>query len=70
MRWEDRSPAGNGMVPPRWNINVPEKLVNAWYYIYGNWLPNSPYERELGVDFECYHQKTGQISIYVGIQNN
>lgn len=27
-------------------------------------------KRTYAGDFECYHQKTGQISIYVGIQNN
>ncbi|NOX32875.1 MAG: AraC family transcriptional regulator [Deltaproteobacteria bacterium] len=57
------------VIPPR-NYAVftatgpmPEKLVNAWHYIYGNWLPNSPYERETGIDFEVYDTRTLQENI-------
>ncbi|MCP3874200.1 MAG: AraC family transcriptional regulator, partial [Desulfobacteraceae bacterium] len=50
----EKTPDGLDMhiIPPR-NYAVfeahgpmPEKLVNTWHYIYGNWLPNSIYERE------------------------
>ena len=67
------------VIPPR-NYAVftaegpmPEKLVNAWHYIYGNWLPNSPYEREKGVDFELYdigklREKSGSVDIYIPLK--
>lgn len=67
------------VIPPRnyvvfsANGPLPEKLVNAWHYIYGNWLPNSPYKREKGFDFETYDTaktdgKTGSVDIYIPLK--
>ncbi len=52
---------------------MPEKLVNTWHYIYGNWLPNSIYEREKGIDFESYSPDFGQttessVDIYIPLK--
>ncbi len=52
---------------------VPEKLINAWQYIYGNWLPNSFYEREKGFDFEVYDSRelketAGSVDIYIPLK--
>lgn len=65
-------PAGNYAVFTA-NGPMPEKLVNAWHYIYGNWLLNSPYEREIGVDFEVYdsadfEEGTGCVDIYIPVK--
>ncbi len=52
--------------------DMPEKLVNIWHYIYGNWLPNSTYERETGIDFEVYDQRyndeTPEVDIYIPLK--
>ena len=67
------------VIPPRNYVvftargRMPEKLVNAWHYIYGNWLPNSPYEREKGVDFEVYDtemltENSGSVDIYIPLK--
>ena len=52
---------------------IPEKLVNAWHYIYGSWLPNSNYEREKGIDFEAYDtaklgETSGSVDIYIPLK--
>jgi AraC family transcriptional regulator len=67
------------LIPPRnyavftANGPMPESQVDAWHYIYGNWLPNSPYEREKGVDFEVYDtekitETTGSVDIYIPLK--
>jgi AraC family transcriptional regulator len=67
------------VIPPR-NYAVftakgvmPEKLVNTWHYIYGNWLPNSIYERETGLDFEVYDYRfsngpDSEVDIYIPLK--
>ena len=52
---------------------MPEKLVNTWHYIYGNWLPNSKYERNHGIDFELYNNAFMQtdyseVDIYIPLK--
>ncbi|MCP3875552.1 MAG: AraC family transcriptional regulator, partial [Desulfobacteraceae bacterium] len=77
----EKTPDGLDMhiIPPR-NYAVfeahgpmPEKLVNTWHYIYGNWLPNSIYERESGIDFEVYEQSSligenAKVDIYIPLK--
>ncbi len=67
------------VIPPR-NYAVfeargplPEKVVSTWHYIYGNWLPNSEYQRESGIDFEIYDQRTlegkdAAVDIYIPLK--
>ncbi len=76
-----KTPEGIDMhvIPPR-NYAVfatggpmPEKLVNTWHYIYGNWLPNSTYERESGVDFEMYDYgfsrgRNARVDVYIPLK--
>ncbi|TGL58986.1 AraC family transcriptional regulator [Leptospira sarikeiensis] len=37
--------------------NTMEKLLNAWKYIYGTWLPNSEYERGSEDDFDVFDER-------------
>lgn len=53
--------------------SLPEKLENTWHYIYGNWLPNSNYEREFGIDFEVYDEQAlmgedARVEIYIPLK--
>ncbi len=76
---EEKKPLVTHTVPPR-NYAVfiakgamPEKLVKTWHYIYGNWLPNSKYERKKGIDFEVYDQRFfdesfPEVDIYIPLK--
>ena len=52
---------------------MPEALINTWHYIYGNWLPNSKYERNKGIDFELYDNTFksddySEVDIYIPLK--
>ena len=52
---------------------MPETLVNTWHYIYGNWLPNSKYDRNKGIDFELYNNAFkpddySEVDIYIPLK--
>lgn len=44
-------------------VGNPDKLENAWRYIYGSWMPASGRSRQKGLDFEIYYPDKTDIYI-------